>query len=234
MTGGGVYIDTAGGLVENCRLTDNRAGTYNSRGGGVGVNSANGVVRNCLIDHNNVHWDGVNDEVGGGVYMANGVISNCVICANRATYGGGVYVASAATIASCTIASNTANTAGGIYFDAWGMSSRFRDSIVWGNVDRQGSPRDGTTYAPEYGVGATITTHDLINYCAFSEGTKLPTDDARHLMGVGNFTCDPGFKRFDKLDFRIKMFSPCDRVSSTGSWLGALEPYPAGLLLLVK
>ena len=244
--GAGLQIGTFGGTASGCRITGNRSGTYYNCGGGVGIGSAQGVVRNCIIDHNTVLCTS-SQEYGGGAYLTAGVMSNCVIHSNVSLDGGGVYIAGEALVANCTIVSNRATNAyGGLFMTDWATANvraKVRDSIIWGNVDASTSPKDGTTTRPEYGAGAVIN-NDNFNYCAFSEGTKLPTDDARHLMGEGNFTCNPGFKRFDKLDFRIKMFSPCDRVmgddgryhgvSSTGSWLGALQPYPAGFLLLVK
>ena len=245
ISGGGVCIAANGGTVEDCRITGNRSGTYYNCGGGVAILSASGVVRNCIIDHNNVICTSLK-EYGGGVYMSSGVISNCVIHSNVALDGGGLYLDNAGTIANCTIVSNRAtSTVGGVFMTEWASYVKVRDSIIWGNVDSGNAQNDTTR--PEYSVGFAMGAN-LFNYCAFSEGTRLPyySDDhgVVHYVGEGNFTCDPGFKRFDRLDFRIKMFSPCDRVmgddgryhgvSSTGSWLGALEPYPAGFLLLVK
>ena len=237
LSGGGVHIAINGGTVEDCRITGNRSGSYQNCGGGVGIASAQGVVRNCIIDHNTVLCTST-QEYGGGAYLTAGVMSNCVIHSNVALDGGGVYLAdSAALVANCTIVSNRASNAyGGLYMTEWATEktrTKVRDSIIWGNVDANVSPNDGTTMRPEYGAGGVIN-NDNFNYCAFSEGTKLPTDDARNLMGEGNITCDPGFKDFEKLDFRFHYDSPCVWASSSGLWIGALPPVKGGLIFMFR
>ena len=115
-SGGGIYCDSAAGIVSNCMLIGNSAyydgggaryGTLNnctltgnaaSHGGGAYY----GTLYNCTLTENSASW-------GGGAY--NGMLNNCTLTGNSARYGGGG--ASGGTLYNCTLTGNSADYYGG-------------------------------------------------------------------------------------------------------------------------
>jgi hypothetical protein len=101
VNGGGVYMNSATGLLANCRITDN-AGI---RGGGVYM--TDGTVQNCLISGNRASGD------GGGIYFTGGKAQNCTIVNNAGNYGGGTFNG---TIQNGIVYHNSARTQGSNYY----------------------------------------------------------------------------------------------------------------------
>lgn len=115
--GAGVYFGVDGGLLEDCRITDN-VGQVKMNGGGVYFSAVSkGVARRCEIDHNSLR---ANDANGGGVYLnGGGALDNCLVHDNSSYFGSGVFLYNAASITNCTIVKNSPN----LYCEgSWGSS----------------------------------------------------------------------------------------------------------------
>jgi hypothetical protein len=102
-SGGGVLMDD-GGLVERCRIRDNRA---ESDGAGVYI-YYEGLIRDTLI-HDNEGFS------GSGVYMVGDhgkgpQLYNCTVVDNASEFDGGGIVFSSGEIRNCVVYFNTATT----------------------------------------------------------------------------------------------------------------------------
>ena len=96
-----VLFNKNGGLVENCRLTDNQ-GTSACRGGAVAfLGNSKGVLRQCQIDGNSTAGT---SSCGGGVYTGGGgVVESCLIVGNSGQWANGIYFDGACAITNCTL-----------------------------------------------------------------------------------------------------------------------------------
>ena len=94
-SGGGIYCDSAAGMVSNCALTGNSA--YD--GGG----ASDGALYNCVLTGNSAGYS------GGGAF--DGTLYNCTLTGNSASYGGGG--AYGGTLYNCTLTGNSATMAAG-------------------------------------------------------------------------------------------------------------------------
>ena len=124
--GGGVYIDTRGGTLYNCRITGNAA--YGGGGGGIAMIGGLGRVWNCVIDRNvqtGVFFGLVSGgagvlAVGGGEFVSSTIAGN--VSSNEA---GGLYYAAfppmdmtgACRVVNCIVYDNSAGGAGANYLD---------------------------------------------------------------------------------------------------------------------
>ncbi len=131
--GGGLYLFGANAVARRCYVVSNRA--VNVHGGGVRIDSGTmehsvigwnqaglagggilktgtvtGVFRNCLILGNEAGLTGGGVQVGQGTL----VLENCTLVGNRATDGGGVFGAVAATAGTnCIVVFNQATNPAG-------------------------------------------------------------------------------------------------------------------------
>jgi parallel beta-helix repeat protein len=124
MSGGGLWCETASGVVSNCVLIGNSA----YRGGG---GAHQGTLNNCTLSGNSAHFGGgaegstlnncvltannctlsgnsATDAGGGGAYQ--GTLNNCTLSRNSAVDGGGAYQG---TLNNCTLTGNSASGGGG-------------------------------------------------------------------------------------------------------------------------
>ena len=104
-----------GVTVRNCVIRNNYNYGSRIRGGGVYVDSNDGAVENCFI-YNNVARSSGNDGYGGGMYMILGTGYNLLVTANYASHqGGGIFIEDA-TFYNNTVAYNGAGrTTGGLH-----------------------------------------------------------------------------------------------------------------------
>ena len=104
-TGGAIYVDGAGALVDRCVVENNKVWDGGiSYGGGVYVKA--GTVRNTLIVGNSC----AKGYGGGLAVVGNGVARNCTVVRNTSTMGnGGIYTEAPGQVIDCLAWGNTAN-----------------------------------------------------------------------------------------------------------------------------
>ena len=139
-SGGGIYCDSAAGIVSNCALTGNRAYYY---GGG----AYHGTLYNCTLTGNSAN------SSGGGVY--HGTLYNCTLTGNSAFDGGGAFDG---TLYNCTLTGNLAySRGGGAYYGT------LYNCIVYYNSAVSGANYDGSAFnysctTPHPGGSGNITS----------------------------------------------------------------------------
>ena len=129
MYGGGVYLNSTGGIahvtLHNCRIMDNNA----SMGGGV-CDRVGADYTNCRISNN------IASTKGGGIYLYNSAeptLKNCIVSNNTANNAGGMYARGHFTAYNCDFVMNLASESiGGIYHE--NNHNKYYNCIVWGNV----------------------------------------------------------------------------------------------------
>ena len=158
-SGAGAYLNNHVTL-SNCNIIDNHATMY---GGGVYINSTGGMARvtlkQCIIGGNSASMGGgVCDRIGadytnchisnniastkgGGLYLYNNTepkLKNCVINNNTAKNAGGMYARGKFTAINCNFVMNLATESiGGIYHE--NSHNKYSNCIVWGN-EANGTP----------------------------------------------------------------------------------------------
>jgi hypothetical protein len=180
-SGGGVWCESAGGVVTNCVLAGNSANCY---GGG----AHSGTLNDCVLAGNSAAI------YGGGAY--NAMLNNCVLSGNSASVsGGGVHSgrlvgcalignsaastgggAYSSTLSGCTLSTNSALTGGGVH------SGTLADCILVGNS----VPQDGG------GAYSSILNNCMLmgNSAGNGGGTHSCTNVNCTL--TGNFALDAG------------------------------------------
>ncbi|HBA85138.1 MAG TPA: hypothetical protein DCZ95_13695 [Verrucomicrobia bacterium] len=111
--GGGVFIQAAGGRMEDCRIVNNAA---SQSGGGVYMDRA-GVLERCALEAN------MAADRGGAVYLkAGGSLKSCLLARNQAAGdGGGAFCSEGGELLSCTGRLNqTQNHGGAVMLDYGG------------------------------------------------------------------------------------------------------------------
>lgn len=165
--GGGLTLNGSGTVRRNV-FRGNRIGESAGYGWGGGVLVVERHAATVLLQ-GNVYTGNFAPSAGGAVFVDEGAVATLdheLIAGNRArAAGGGVYVdaawdgrRSSATITGCTIADNVADQwpgwGAGVFVQASDVV--VRDSIVWGNVGREGVDEvaviDGGTLAAAYSL----------------------------------------------------------------------------------
>ncbi len=103
--GGALYVAGGQVVITTTNINGNQAITGADGTGGVsygaGLYVAGGTVKvaNCTVDSNTAS-ESATTGYGGGLYVAAGTVTftNCTVQSNTATYGGGIYIASLATV----------------------------------------------------------------------------------------------------------------------------------------
>lgn len=109
--GGGIHLDSGSLTLDRCTINNNRAYKY---GAGIYVIKGEINVNNCAIKYNMAFDEDLHNEGrGGGIYMHGGTLNlnggSIQGNASNKSYGGGIYINSAATFnltGSATISSN--------------------------------------------------------------------------------------------------------------------------------
>lgn len=164
--GGGVLIQSEGGTVANCLISDNASGGSGGTGGGIQMESTNGLITHCVIKNNNGSGNGTGS--GGGIYVTKGTVDNCLITGNTSVRGGGMSIVGSATVRNCTFAANKATGADGgasIFFNSTTGSSVVNNIFAQGVAGSQAGPS-----APEWKVASkNAGTHftNCVSHCAF-------------------------------------------------------------------
>jgi hypothetical protein len=200
VTGGGVYLNHADGVVSNCVIVGNWAGrtarydkTFTSDThtcGGVRIDA--GTLVNCLVADNYAYYD-----IGGaGVMGANGRMINCLVIRNAgksAACQGAAMTAAGQTV-NCTFVGNgTPDYGSGVAVTL--TAGTFRNNIVWGNID----------CVTEFSPGAAAAAYNCFPGAA----------------GANDVASDPLFKSAAVGDYRLLGASPCRNRGDTTLWTGA-------------
>ena len=132
ITGGGIKIEQASPLIENCIVTENYS---SSNGAGIFIDASGASIIGTDILNND------SGGAGGGIYIRYSFVtlSDCLIESNEASNGGGVYVKDSPTLEfdNLTINQNEASSnGGGIYIKA--SSSQITDSSFLSNSANRG------------------------------------------------------------------------------------------------
>ncbi len=197
-TAAGRGLRISAGLVRDCIISNNAAGTWCR---GAGVHLAGGTVSRCLIANNTISsYNGAGAGLGGN----GAVLEHCLITNNvggSGCSGGGVYL-KYGTVRNCTIVANKANTGGGVYFEGSGGGGTrvFIDNIVSGNEVIS----DASAGAPEW-IKASSATFKMTNN--FFAVTSVPGENVT--TGGRTLTGDPLFANFPAGNYRLTASSPC-------------------------
>jgi hypothetical protein len=189
-SGAGIYM--TGGTVLRCTITSNActgtSGTTAWRGGGVCMATTGCQVLDSTIRANKARY-------GGGVYMVAGtLLRNCLVADQ--VLGGGVSMAGGGTIESCTIAGNndwapTASGWTGLKMTGGAVSNTI---VYTNNASAVGVLKSGGTF--DYGITET------------------------NLAGVSNLTSNPLFMDVLLRDYRLSSTSsPAFDSGSNMDWM---------------
>ena len=218
-SGGGIYCDSAAGIMSNCMLTGNSAiyggGAYNGtlydcvitdnsasgeRSSGSGGGSCGSTLYNCTLTRNRANY------AGGGSY--DGTLYNCTLIGNRVNYagGGGSY---GGTLHNCTLTGNEANYTGG--GSSGGM---LYNCTLFGNSARSGG---GAFYSTLYNCIVYYNTASTdSNYYGCTLIYSCTTPDPG---GIGNITNDPRFVHAALGDYHLQSTSPCINRGTNQDWM---------------
>ena len=205
MYGAGILIQDPGGMVVDCRVTDNQSTATECRGGGVALDSEKAVLSRCVIEGNRA--DNGPAAIGGGVYVRRGLVENCLIRGNLATSGGGLgfsnYNGAGGRVLHCTIVENETETfGGGVYFEVRDkMKGCFQNNLVCGNK-ALGDNRKGT---PEWSVSQdSPDSWKRLEAIVFSSffGSAVPA-------GMNSISGNPAFVDQGRGDFHFLPGAPC-------------------------
>ena len=127
--GGGMYIVTPGGLVDNCRFEANQSAGY---GTGIYIASSGTIIQNSVFESNVM--TGTTNAGGAGIYMSQSTSSlvNLKFIGNTITgtsgiRGGALFVNSCnATISDCEFSDNRATNSGGaVHVNGENVTTKF-------------------------------------------------------------------------------------------------------------
>ena len=113
-SGGNVYIDSNGGSVVHCILTNGDCSSkYGAKGGNVCMKA--GIVSRCVISGGKSEYR----SGGGNICMDGGTVEQCLITGGKSTgdLGAGVRI-NKGLLANCTIAGNSGTASSGVYVGA--------------------------------------------------------------------------------------------------------------------
>jgi len=168
MYGGGVYINSTGGMarviLNKCTFTDNSS----SMGGGV-CDRIGATYTNCDISHNTA------TTKGGGLYLYNNTeptFKNCLFSDNSAKEGGAMYARGQFTAYNCDFVMNHATeSCGGILNED--KHNKYHNCILWGNL-ANGSPSqmEGTSDFEYCAVQGGVSGAENINLSAENDGEE--------------------------------------------------------------
>ena len=228
LSGVGIYIDSSGGTVEGCRITEN-TGSMNSGGAGVFVASTRGVLRRCVIDRNKITFLGARS--GAGVRVTAGVVEDCLVVSNRinvyngdgsnrySANGGGIFAeGSNAKVRNCTVFGNYALRGGGIYATngASVVNCIVADNALWERAERP----SGITYAePDEEPVEWYGTRSAFNHCLMPDAEGVV--DAALRPNSSCLVGDPRFKDASALNFHLAKDSPAIGEGLYDAWMDA-------------
>ena len=143
--GSNVYIGSAGGRVDNCRIVNGEGSGWGSSGGNVYMQA--GVVTRSVISGGICH---TSQATGSNITLLGGLVESCLItggsCAGSIV-AGAVSLQGGAEARNCTICGNSSMSGGGITFDGNQNTAKAVNCIIYGNIARAPSFADGHVYS---------------------------------------------------------------------------------------
>ncbi|MHC4621315.1 MAG: right-handed parallel beta-helix repeat-containing protein [Planctomycetota bacterium] len=222
-TGGGILCDNSEIAIDGCIFTGNWGiyagiclrGNCNGRivtssiigngGTGIGCYRSQLTLDRCLIVSNNAGG-------GGGMWASQSNVDfrNCMIANNTVTYyGGGIefvgrrWEDNILTMTGCTVVGNRAGKRGGGILATDYVEAIISNSILWGNVAREGQQL--SLYATSH-VGGTSTAQ--LFYCVLDggiEGVYYPSHGGHKVTADNCIDVDPLFGP----NYHLQEGSPC-------------------------
>jgi len=199
----GIYCEImTSPVITNCTITGNTGhGSRSSYdGGGISITSGLCLIYNSVISGNNVNGR------GGGIYCEGSnsqlTATDCTITGNSAKLdGGGIYCRGnpALKITGCTITNNLAKHSGGGIYGLYGFVT---NSIVWDNVDSNGTGQSAQIYDGQPNVWFSCIQVDN-------------PGDIQYTSNIDDDPCfvAPGFWDVNGLwhdgDYHLRLTSPC-------------------------
>lgn len=141
--GGAVYLDTAGGVVRNCVVTNCVANSWGGNGGAFYLAGADALVENCVVSncYNNENGNGPAQMYGCGLAACAkaGTIRNCLLFHNgntkaAANRGGTVLLDGGGLLENCTVADNFYLYCSGIWATG---NAKVKNCVILGNTVRE-------------------------------------------------------------------------------------------------
>ena len=222
--GGGIYVTSTGGLVQNCIITENTS-TAGSYGNGAGLYMAGGRATQCVVTKNSGggggaavgaylagtatmdrcvisnHTVAVNNQ--WGVVQINGtaVMDSCIVCNNdysKDAVCAGIYVYSGSpTVRNCTVTKNTCAGNGGAKTAGICLNSGVTGSRVVNCISAGNScPLAQNDWAANTALTAE-QVGKIFNNCFFGSNP----------VGANPQSGDPAFTNPEKDDFTLKASS---------------------------
>jgi len=183
--GGGAKINSAGGTLTHCRVTESSFGSdggNNANGSAIWTDSAYALVDHCQIDASEVRGVWSWGNVCGVVYLTAGTMRNSIVFGStvvrnnetKSTLSRGiVYVGANGLVENCTIADNVDNSA-----DAWALCVMNGGQVINTIVANNQTPQMTTTSAlyglPNWKIGSAAAENGVSN-CCFGVDTPLGT-----------------------------------------------------------
>ena len=227
--GGGVQIDAAGGVVDNCLIEN-----CSTSGSGSAVVLASKdahvrrtIIRNCTATGYGAAYFTAKD--------AGATLESCLVINNKASYGGGIYVESGATavILNSTVVGNTATSAGGDLY-LYGNVCAVTNSII-SAVHRHATHktyttckcRDSAQFVDMLGGDYTPVLNDLAVDGGVGYEGMVPTD-VYGRPRVSGAAVDIGAAEYQKADLMLAVGCDEPRVPFADGVSFTLVPEPTG------
>ena len=111
--GGGVFVNGASPVIQDCVIANNACGTYFSRGGGIYVGSGAPTFERCIIRDNQANGG---YGSGGGIHVAGGspkfldcTVKSCSVQSYHSGNCGGIAAGGSPYFSNCRITGNSAS-----------------------------------------------------------------------------------------------------------------------------
>ncbi len=178
--GGNVYLDSAGGTVSDCIITNGTAnGAWNTGGGNVLM--AGGRVTRCRIVKGTAAQCNEWGMPGGGVRLAGGVLENCLVANNSASYAGVYITSTSGRMVNCTVVNNVGTDSGGVHVKST-KAGQVVNCLMVGNT----ASKDETGHAH---VWSGASADNFVNCAGDLDGdaTVLNAGESFQNLAAGDF-----------------------------------------------
>ena len=149
--GANVYIQSAGGAVEDCVVRNGSISGWRGTAC-IQMESASGRLSRCVV----TNCASTTTVLGGSaLYMTDGLVENCLFAGNRYNTSGaykGTVVLTGGRLVGCTVAGNTGYVTSGVC--AEGSTASVEDCLIGGNRLTQSSVERDAVY---YGTAALFS-----------------------------------------------------------------------------